>query len=111
MPSVVQTWCSSLRTIQTFSLPFRCNTADIGRLRRPQDFDGHMRSVLCGAVAALCCYTKIINGGFHDHNQPVTCGGAKGTRTPGLLVANQTLFQLSYSPAWSRVLQTRGGQA
>jgi hypothetical protein len=26
-----------------------------------------------------------------------TCG-AKGTRTPGLLDANQTLFQLSYSP-------------
>jgi hypothetical protein len=25
-------------------------------------------------------------------------GGAKGTRTPGLLDANQTLFQLSYSP-------------
>jgi hypothetical protein len=24
--------------------------------------------------------------------------GAKGTRTPGLLDANQTLFQLSYSP-------------
>src|SRR5690242_5056286 len=28
---------------------------------------------------------------------PMTCG-AKGTRTPGLLDANQTLFQLSYSP-------------
>jgi hypothetical protein len=33
-------------------------------------------------------------------------GGAKGTRTPGLLDANQTLFQLSYSPASLRVLQT-----
>jgi hypothetical protein len=30
---------------------------------------------------------------------PVT-GGAKGTRTPGLLDANQTLFQLSYSPMY-----------
>src|SRR5262249_41554994 len=29
---------------------------------------------------------------------PESCG-AKGTRTPGLLVANQALFQLSYSPA------------
>ena len=28
-------------------------------------------------------------------------GGAKGTRTPGLLDANQTLFQLSYSPEMS----------
>src|SRR5436309_3688631 len=27
-------------------------------------------------------------------------GGAKGTRTPGLLDANQTLFQLSYSPGY-----------
>jgi hypothetical protein len=32
-----------------------------------------------------------------DRNKPLTCG-AKGTRTPGLLDANQTLFQLSYSP-------------
>src|SRR5580693_8906700 len=30
----------------------------------------------------------------------MTCG-AKGTRTPGLLDANQTLFQLSYSPEMS----------
>jgi hypothetical protein len=29
----------------------------------------------------------------------VADGGAKGTRTPGLLRAKQTLFQLSYSPA------------
>jgi NAD(P)H dehydrogenase (quinone) len=50
-------------------------------------------------------------GGLEDRIWPLTCGGAKGTRTPGLLDANQTLFQLSYSPAWSRVLQTRGGQA
>lgn len=32
-----------------------------------------------------------------DRIRPLTCG-AKGTRTPGLLDANQTLFQLSYSP-------------
>src|SRR5690242_1200761 len=35
--------------------------------------------------------------GLHDRIWPLTCG-AKGTRTPGLLDANQTLFQLSYSP-------------
>src|SRR5215470_6201721 len=64
-----------------------------------------------GAALRRCCCTKIINSRFHDRNWALTCGGAKGTRTPGLLVANQTLFQLSYSPAWSRVLQTRGGQA
>jgi hypothetical protein len=27
-----------------------------------------------------------------------TCGG-KGIRTPGLLIANETLYQLSYTPA------------
>ena len=35
--------------------------------------------------------------GLQDRIRPLTCG-AKGTRTPGLLDANQTLFQLSYSP-------------
>jgi hypothetical protein len=35
--------------------------------------------------------------GLQDRKWPLTCG-AKGTRTPGLLDANQTLFQLSYSP-------------
>src|ERR1700722_16643247 len=38
--------------------------------------------------------------GLQDRDWPLTCG-AKGTRTPGLLDANQTLFQLSYSPASS----------
>ena len=27
------------------------------------------------------------------------CGG-KGIRTPGLLIANETLYQLSYTPAY-----------
>src|SRR6266536_3671748 len=36
-------------------------------------------------------------GGPQDRIRPLTCG-AKGTRTPGLLDANQMLFQLSYSP-------------
>src|SRR5437660_9001318 len=35
--------------------------------------------------------------GLQNRIWPLTCG-AKGTRTPGLLDANQTLFQLSYSP-------------
>jgi hypothetical protein len=29
--------------------------------------------------------------------QPVALGG-KGIRTPGLLIANETLYQLSYTP-------------
>lgn len=26
--------------------------------------------------------------------------GGKGIRTPGLLIANETLYQLSYTPMW-----------
>ena len=37
-------------------------------------------------------------------------GGAKGTRTPDPLVANQVLFQLSYSPARRRYQGTRSAR-
>ena len=37
----------------TASLPSRCNTIYRGRCSRPQDFDGHMESVLADAVAAF----------------------------------------------------------
>ena len=30
--------------------------------------------------------------------RPLESGGAKGIRTPDLLIANETLYQLSYSP-------------
>jgi hypothetical protein len=30
--------------------------------------------------------------------RPLEGGGAKGIRTPDLLIANETLYQLSYSP-------------
>ena len=45
-------------------------------------------------------------------------GGAEGSRTPDLLIANETLYQLSYDPApallfleadWERVGATQGG--
>src|SRR6516225_2418490 len=47
-----------------------------------------------------------LDPGPQDHIRPLTCG-AKGTRTPGLLDANQTLFQLSYSPEMSSEQGTR----
>ena len=58
--------------------------------------------------------TGIIRNG-HRHSSvgttpavlSVTPCGAKGTRTPGLLDANQTLFQLSYSPEMSSAKGTR----
>ena len=35
-----------------------------------------------------------------DHGVwPLTCGGAEGNRTPDLLDANETRYQLRYSPA------------
>jgi hypothetical protein len=43
---------------KTFSLLSRCNAVDRGHLRRPEDFDGHIGSVPCTAVAALCCCTS-----------------------------------------------------
>jgi hypothetical protein len=33
--------------------------------------------------------------GFYDHPRGF---GGKGIRTPGLLIANETLYQLSYTP-------------
>ena len=36
-----------------------------------------------------------------------SCRGAEGARTPDLLVANQMLSQLSYSPSQKRILITR----
>ena len=38
-------------------------------------------------------------------------GGGKGIRTPGLLIANETLYQLSYTPkAWERRFPLRAGK-
>src|SRR5260370_301053 len=63
-----------------------------------------------------CSSPSALPGGLQDRNWALTClsvCGAKGTRTPGLLDANQTLFQLSYSPRmlrsgyllWTRIAQ------
>lgn len=37
--------------------------------------------------------------GVGPGERPVSVGGAKGTRTPDLLVANETRYQLRHSPA------------
>lgn len=39
----------------------------------------------------------------------VSIGGAKGTRTPGLCVANASLYQLSYNPAITRFFDSDTG--
>lgn len=55
------------------------------------------------------------DGGFpHKNNEPtvdncINCrfsyGGDKGTRTPGLSIANAALYQLSYIPKANSILQ------
>lgn len=39
----------------------------------------------------------------------MTSGGAMGDRTPDLLIANETLYQLSYDPIYGRFVQQRTG--
>ena len=46
----------------------------------------------------------IANSGTPSPKVPLTCGGGpKGIRTPDLLAASQTLYQLSYGPAGGSV--------
>ena len=46
-------------------------------------------------------YPSLYGAALHGGQAFEGMRGAKGTRTPGLLDANQTLFQLSYSPEMS----------
>jgi hypothetical protein len=50
-------------------------------------------------------------GGKVDSQVIENIGGREGIRTPGLLVANEALSQLSYSPTSSRENFNRGSQA
>ncbi len=43
----------------SFSLPSRGKAVYRGHWRGSKDFDGHIRSILYGAVAALCCCTLL----------------------------------------------------
>ena len=69
----------------------------------PQRADGQPGLRLPLATLPLAMLTQRRRGvlwGRQDRVWLLACG-AKGTRTPGLLDANQTLFQLSYSPEMS----------
>ncbi len=37
-------------------------------------------------------------GSIASSSPPAKAGGAEGSRTPDLLIANETLYQLSYDP-------------
>ena len=41
-------------------------------------------------------------------NRTRKTGGGKGIRTPGLLIANETLYQLSYTPDVRTLSEMRG---
>jgi hypothetical protein len=68
-------------------------------------FDGAEPGSHMSDPAAKIAKGPNVNKGPRKH-EDLTCG-AKGTRTPGLLDANQTLFQLSYSPEMSSAKGTR----
>ena len=63
------------------------------------DVQAVLEQVDANSTSALALGLALLRG-LQDRDWPLTCG-AKGTRTPGLLDANQTLFQLSYSPEMS----------
>jgi hypothetical protein len=68
------------------------------------DVQAVLEQVDANSTSALALGLALLRG-LQDRDWPLTCG-AKGTRTPGLLDANQTLFQLSYSPEMPSVKGT-----
>jgi hypothetical protein len=52
----------------------------------------------CSAPIATFIHRELIHGGCFDAQHRAEFGGADRDRTGGLLVANQALSQLSYSP-------------
>jgi hypothetical protein len=63
--------------------------------------DHSHRHLRRAADAVLRCCTDMKKAGFTDRNRPLTWGGAKGIRTPDLLHAMQTRYQLRHSPSYA----------
>jgi hypothetical protein len=53
-------------------------------------------AVFCGNQVGILDFTRL--GSFSFAAFPRAKRGGKGIRTPGLLIANETLYQLSYTP-------------
>ena len=49
-------------------------------------------------TAALCRCTSTEEALYEERSGPLTCGGAKGTRTPNPLLAKQVRYQLRHGP-------------
>jgi hypothetical protein len=51
-----------------------------------------------GHFAFPSCFAVLLRRGASANDGRI--GGGKGIRTPGLLIANETLYQLSYTPIY-----------
>jgi hypothetical protein len=54
-------------------------------------------AIVCGKQVGILDFARL--GNFNFAAVPRRRRGGKGIRTPGLLIANETLYQLSYTPA------------
>jgi hypothetical protein len=56
--------------------------------------------VLLLVFSLLAAIAALSGTGSHcfEYSMPIRLRGGKGIRTPGLLIANETLYQLSYTP-------------
>src|SRR5688572_27231839 len=64
----------------------------------------HEDSIFCDRTRFSClkAIKSVPGSGRNSGNQKRSFGGAEGSRTPDLLIANETLYQLSYDPAPKR---------
>jgi hypothetical protein len=53
-------------------------------------------AIVCGNQVGILDFTRL--GSLVLPLSPMAKRGGKGIRTPGLLIANETLYQLSYTP-------------
>ena len=54
-------------------------------------------AIVCGNQVGILDFARLESFSFAA--VPRAKRGGKGIRTPGLLIANETLYQLSYTPA------------
>ena len=63
-------------------------------------------AIVCGNQVGILDFTRL--GSFSFAAFPKAKRGGKGIRTPGLLIANETLYQLSYTPIYLSTKCTKG---
>jgi hypothetical protein len=63
-------------------------------------------AIVYGKQAGILDFARL--GNFSFAAVPRRRRGGKGIRTPGLLIANETLYQLSYTPVYLSTKCTKG---